>query len=379
MAGTFHRTVAGTLRSRLPREFFSPARSRLWWLPVHMILVALGIFGIARGLSSGSLWLLVPLPILLGLSFGGLAFVAHEALHGALTRNPTLRTVIGFLGFSPFFVAPSLWVAWHNRVHHGHTNIARHDPDAYPTLAEYQSSAWDRFSVDWAAPRGRRLRGLITLVLGFSLQSVHILLVSKKRGYLNSRSYALALLTSFLTLLAWLSLLVFLGPLGFVLAYLVPLALANTIVMAHIITNHSLNPLAEKNDALTTSLTVTVPKWAEFLTLGFGYHVEHHLFPSMSTRFAPKVRALLKELFPTRYQSMPLARALHLLFTTPRVYKTNDLLFDPTDGRTYRTLGTYDESEDRASEACESEVVPLPPPPRTLGFAPDSVLHVSRG
>lgn len=369
MARTFHRTVAGAVRSRLPKDAFAPATSRLWWVPVHFAVVGLGIYGILLGLASGLVWPLVPLSLLIGLSFAGLAFVAHEALHGALTRHPVLRTLVGFLGFSPFAVAPELWIAWHNRVHHGHTNIARHDPDAYPTLAEYQASSWDRLSVDLAAPRGYRLRGVITLLIGFSLQSLHMLLVAKRRGYLRAGAYAVALTTTALTLLAWSSLWIFFGPVAFVLAYLLPLAVGNVIVMAHIATNHSLNPLSEKNDALVTSLTVTVPRWAEFLTLGFGYHVEHHLFPSMSHRSAPEVKRVLEELYPERYQSMPLLRALHLLFVTPRVYKTADLLYDPTDGSTFRTLGVR-----------ESEAVTVPPPsqipPRV---SPSEMLQVPGG
>ena len=35
---------------------------------------------------------------------------------------------------------------------------------------------------------------------------------------------------------------------------------------------------------------MTTPRWIEWLTLSFGYHVEHHLFPAMSSRHAPGVR-----------------------------------------------------------------------------------------
>ena len=74
------------------------------------------------------------------------------------------------------------------------------------------------------------------------------------------------------------------------------------------------------------------------LTLGFGFHGEHHLFPAMSTRHAPKVRALLLAKWPERYQSMPLGTALATLHRTARVYRDNVTLTDPRSGAVWPTL-----------------------------------------
>ena len=76
------------------------------------------------------------------------------------------------------------------------------------------------------------------------------------------------------------------GPLPFLFAFGLPLVVANCIVMAFILTNHSLSPLTGVNDALANSLSVTTPRFVEWLTLGFGFHVEHHIFAAMSTRHA---------------------------------------------------------------------------------------------
>ncbi len=94
-----------------------------------------------------------------------------------------------------------------------------------------------------------------------------------------------------------------------------------------------------ENDPLTNSLSVTVPRVAEWLSLGFGYHVEHHLFPAMSTRHAPRVRALLVETWPERYQSMPMAEALLRLHRTARIYRDDVTLCDPRSGAVFATLG----------------------------------------
>ncbi len=328
------------VRGALPAFVFRPVPSRLWWIPTHLSLfaacVTFGTWILRQGHHPA--WLALP-AVVAGFSFAGLAFVGHEALHGAVCRHHRIRRVAGRIGFFPFLVAPRLWIAWHNRVHHGNTNVDGRDPDAYPARAEYESSLIARLAVDWAAPRLGKWRGLITLFFGFSIQSAQVLVMARARGLLNARHHRLALFETLLTAAAWGLFAWWLGPTLFLALYVVPLLIGNAIVMAHIVTNHSLSPLTDKNDALASSLSVTAPRWFNFYTLGFGYHVEHHLFPSMSHKYGPLVREQLKHFAPERYQSMPLIRALHLTFTTPRVYENQTTLFDKESGAEWRTLG----------------------------------------
>lgn len=328
------------MRLALGRSIFVPATTRLLWVPVHLLVFALGV-GAARWWSAQGLspFLFVPFSLLLGMSFAGLAFVGHETLHGALTHNRVLRRLFGFVGFAPFCVSPTLWVAWHNSVHHSNTNIQGRDPDAYPTLDEYRSSKVTRIAIDWAAPRSSSRWGWITLAFGFSIQSFEVLLLARKKGYLSRKGALVAWLETLLAGALVLTLFASVGFEVFLLVYVLPLIVANAIVMAHIITNHSLSPLCDENDAIASGLTVSVPKWFEFYSLGFGYHVEHHLFPAMSNRYAPLVQAELRRLVPERYQEMPLTRALHLMFTTPRVYATPTMLIDPATREVFETLG----------------------------------------
>jgi fatty acid desaturase len=108
--------------------------------------------------------------------------------------------------------------------------------------------------------------------------------------------------------------------------------------MTFILTNHNLSPLSNVNDPLVNSLSVTLPRVLEWLTLDFGFHVEHHLFPMMSNRRGRVVREVLRARFPERYQSMPLAAALRRLHNTARVYLDHTTLTDPNTGRTWPTL-----------------------------------------
>jgi fatty acid desaturase len=328
---------AGEIKPLLPARAFRPARSRLSWLPLHSVCIALLMLAISRD------WLpplLLPMvSLLIGASFAGLVFLGHETLHGAIVRGRRLRHVVGWLCFLPFTVSPRLWVAWHNRVHHGNANHAGRDPDAYPTLREYRTNRRARVALDWFGIGRHKLRGLVSLVFGFSVQSLHQLLIARRERYLTRSELLLAGLETSAGLALFVAAFVWLGPLGFLFGCVLPVLVANVIVMGHILTNHTLSPHTEVNDPLANSLSVTAPRVVEFLTLGFGYHVEHHLFPWMSTRHAPLVRELLIARYRERYQSLPLLQALLRVHRTPRVYASPHLLYDPKTGELAPTLG----------------------------------------
>jgi fatty acid desaturase len=331
------------IKPLLSASAFRPARSRLLFVPFHLALVAAAMLA----LNAVSLPLVVDLALscVIGVGYAGLTFVAHEALHGAIVRDRWARYLVGWLGFLPFAVSPTLWLAWHNRVHHGHTNHPDIDPDAYPTLQAYRGNAALRFVTDRLAPGRNRPLSMLGMGVGFSVQSLHMLIVARHRGYLTPRQHLRAILESALAIGVWVALAFALGPFAMLWCFVLPLLVANTLVMSMILTNHSLSPLTDVNDPLSNSLSVTAPRWFEWLTLRFGYHVEHHLFPAMSSRNAHEVRDAVRSLWPERYQSLPLWKALGRLYRSPRVYKTRTTLVDPTTGREWPALSARPQGE----------------------------------
>jgi fatty acid desaturase len=326
---------ARDIRPLLNRAHFAPAYSRLWWLPIHLSLLVCGALLLSR---LDLPWFVKPLVSLaMGCSFAGLTFLGHEALHGAVVRGKKLRRLIGWVGFLPFAVSPRLWEAWHNRVHHQHSNQPGQDPDAYPTLQEYTQDSLVRMVTELGPGRGR-LRGVLSLMIGFSAQSVHMLFGARRRDWLTSAEHTRAIAETLVGVALWAGIAWLLGPIAFVFAYALPLLVANAIVMSFILTNHSLSPHTEVNDPLVNSLSVTGPRWFEWLTLGFGYHVEHHLFPAMSGRHGPALRTILRARWPGRYQSLPLLRALRALHRSARVYETPTTLVDLATGTRWQTL-----------------------------------------
>jgi len=330
---------AREVRAQLPAAAFDPVPSRLAWLALHLAIIAVGIFAVAHAWGGPYRWLAAPFwSLAIGHSFAGCAFVGHETMHGAVVRGRRLRYAVGWICFLPFALSPRLWVAWHNKVHHGHTMADGIDPDSYPTMADYQRSRLKRIADYFSVGYGR-WAGFVTLAIGFTGQSTQMLWRwARTSGELTRGEQKLAVLEWLLAVTVWTALAIAIGPLHFLFAFAIPLIVGNFVVMAYILTNHSLSPLTDVNDPLINSLTVTTPRAIARVHLNFGLHVEHHLFPSMSSAHAPLVRAELIKRWPERYQSMPLIVALGRLFVTPRVYVAPTRLKDPRSGVESPTL-----------------------------------------
>jgi len=340
------------LKPALGPEVFRPVRARLAWLPAHLAIIIAAAFAIA---SPQVPWpVAVLLSLVIGYCFGGLTFLGHEILHGAIVRGRRLRYAAGFVSYLPFVMSPRVWIAWHNRVHHGNTNEPGVDPDANPTLAEHQRSLRVRIITDHFALGRRSWTGPIGLLIGFSVQTAKVLVASRVWGYLTPREHRLAIAETAAGIALWATVAAIVGPASFLLIFALPLLVGNAIVMAFITTNHGLSPVHHARDPLLNSLTVTGPRWLSWLTLGFGFHVEHHLFPSMSTRHAPRVRELLRARWPERYQSLPLWRALLTMHRTARVYKNDVTLYDPRSHSEWPALAP------RVAGACAS-TASIPP------------------
>jgi fatty acid desaturase len=325
---------AREVRRHLPAGVFERSTTRLLWLPVHL--------GIIFGLGTYIVWGTPPATaailcaIVAGHSWGCLGFLAHEALHHGLTRSRALERVIGYFGFGIYCLSPTLWTAWHNQAHHGNTGKAVADPDGFGHLGFWKKSAVVR-ELEKFSPGSRTARSGAFFFIWFSLHSFLVLVFhSQRNDYYARISRRVVYAESAAMLAFWIGVLALAGPWNFLFLYVVPLIVANSVIMSYIATNHFLNPLTEINDPLANTLSVTSPRWLEKLHLQFGYHVEHHLFPTLSGRYAPVVRDVLIRLYGDRYLTMPHARALRLLYSRPKLHDGHDTLVDP------RTMAAFD-------------------------------------
>jgi len=114
---------------------------------------------------------------------------------------------------------------------------------------------------------------------------------------------------------------------NYFLISLFPVLITHFITMLYIHTNHFLSPLTNDiDDPLVNSLSLKNSWLVDKAFSNFSHHVEHHLFPAMSSSHYPKVRKLLLDLYPNRFQLIPMTSAIKLLCTTPRIYGDNTYL-----------------------------------------------------
>jgi fatty acid desaturase len=290
-------------------------------------------------------WVSLLLGLVAGQSFAAMGFLAHEVLHGSVVASTRLQTFLGYLGFAPMLVSPTLWRTWHNQVHHRRTNLGNSDPDGFGTIERYEMAPSTRFVTRLAPGSGRPLSYLF-FAYWFTFHGQVVLWLQSRylRGFrrMNRRR---AIVDTLVSLAVWVAVAVLAGPFHALFAVVVPLVVANFIVMSYIATNHFMRPLTKVNDPLENSMSVNTLAVLDRLHFNFSHHVEHHLFPNMSGKHAPRVRAWLLEHCADRYVSPPHWLAIAYLYRTPRVYLDAHTLVDPDDPEHGRRVDTRELAE----------------------------------
>lgn len=325
---------AARISPHLPEEAFKPVPLRLLGGLAFLLIIVAGMLTIS--FIDLNFWLSIVISIVIGASFASMGFLGHEILHGTVVKKPWLRDFLGAITFWPLCTGPSLWRKWHNMNHHVHTQHDDLDPDSWPSLQKVSQLPVIRLM--YRFPQSlRSLASFSFLSVMFTMHSLRMFKVYLKQFKPQSRPKVwLQLILPWAT---WVGLLFVIGFTNWLFAFLIPLLIANFIVMCYISTNHRLNPLVEVNDPLANSLTVTVPKWVDVIHFNFSYHTEHHLFPTMNPKYYPLVKKHIKQMWPERYHEMPLLKALKALWMTPRVYYKETEFVDMHRDKAYSSLG----------------------------------------
>jgi fatty acid desaturase len=324
------------LKKRLPEEVFKRTPARAFYLVSFLTINAALIYAVVQFDPAWYFKLLAT--VMIGQFNAGMAFVAHETLHGSIVKNTFLQNLIGSIGFAPFLVSATYWRFWHNTLHHGNTQLIYKDPDAFPTLSVYKRSKFMRLVFE-LAPGSKHVLSYFYMFYWFSFQSVlnQAWMRFKNKMWANMNHRRVTVEFSVVALAAtgylWL-----VGLENLLWLVLIPMAVQNYVILSYILTNHNISPLTKINDPLVNSLTVTTNPVCDFLDLNFGYHVEHHLFPRVSGKHAKKIHQLLKQMYPEKYKYMPKWDAMRHLYATPRIYKNSNELINPKTLETFSTL-----------------------------------------
>lgn len=333
---------AKALRPDIPPEAFERNPWRLLWLPVHLAVIG---GSIALLLTSGMHWgWRLLLSLVVGHSYGVLMFLAHEILHGTVVKSPALQNWISSLCMLPYCIGPAHWKAWHNRAHHGHTAQSGADPDSFGNVRMFMCNQIARFTLKFAPGSGYR-RSWLFLGFWFSFHAVTTLFIHSQRYDYWTKARRRRQIALFFAMAGfWAGVAVAVGGRQFLFIYVLPMVVANLLQMSYIATNHLFcDETEDVNDPLANSLSVTVPGWLGWLHLNFGYHIEHHIYPYMNPRHAPRVRAALEARYGKRYRSLPILTALGVLYRTPPVHLSRSELVDLETGAVFSTLGAEGE------------------------------------
>lgn len=323
--------VKAAIRSDLPPEVFRRRPLRCLYMVPLLAIVVLG--SVATVALPVPWYLAAVLSIAVGNFHASMLFLAHEIGHGATVRTRWLQKALMYPGGAAFLLSPFLWHTWHNTSHHGYTNRADQDPDLFGTLDRFLTRPPLARSAVKAAPGSGYLVSAMYLFTFFTIQGQSVLWARWRElpGYGRLRRKR-AVVDTGLFAAMWILIAVAIGSRGTLFAVVIPMAVANFVVLSYVVTNHMLRPLTDHTDSLGTAMSVTTFRVFDRMHFHFSHHVEHHLFPSMPTSMAPRVRASLVRCFGDRYLCPPHGSALRMVFRTPRIYDGPRLLVDPYRG-----------------------------------------------
>jgi fatty acid desaturase len=313
---------------------YAPNPMRLVWY-VACVLGSLGsFFAVVYWAPSWPLKLVLGLVI--GLCNGTLGFISHELFHGSITKNQLMQNVFGFIGSTPYLMAPTYWRFSHNRLHHGKTQQLIRDPDAFPNVRIFKSSKFMKFMFPFTPGSGHK-RSVMYFFFWFSVHNlvaqVNLRFKNKVYDAMDHRRVNLEFGGQLLIVAAlmWIA-----GPSNWLWLFVIPLAVQNYLLMSYISTNHNLCPL--NDDPLVNSLSVTNHPVLEYLNMNFGYHVEHHLYPTVNGKHMKLIHQALVSRFPDQYKIMPKWQAMRALYKTARIYKSQSELINPETMESYSTI-----------------------------------------
>jgi acyl-lipid omega-6 desaturase (Delta-12 desaturase) len=244
---------------------------------------------------------LVSAPIVAVLMFRNFSLM-HDAVHAAVIVPRRLNDLVGLWSGTIALLPFEAWKKVHLQHHTWAGNIDQ-DPvmlivNAYPTWPAWLRSTLDVFWKSW-----------LPLV---ALLQYGVFWLSSLRVALRETPSIATVLSLVVPPLVWCGMLFWL-PTTFVLAGLVP-GLGLYLLMAEVVNlPHHLElpqyrgetklPLWEQHRIARTCL---YPKWfAENVVLNFNYHLEHHLYPSLSWYHLAEIHELLRSELGTAYNTDP--------------------------------------------------------------------------
>jgi len=319
------------IRAALPAHVFRACPMRIVF--VVPLVGTIVLLSMTISLASLPWFVKVLIGLVIGNTYGGLMFFAHEVAHGATARSRKIQDAVLYFACAIFCFSPHLWRVWHNTVHHSHTNDPRRDPDHFGTLEQFFTQTPHRRALNNLAP-GMSLLSIGYLFVFFALQAQSVLwFKTRELEELNPLRRVKAGIDSILMLSFWIVLGCVIGLDSAIYVIVIPFLVANFVVLSYVLTNHMLMPLTTTCDILASTMSVGTLSILDNVHFHFSHHIEHHLFPSMPSSRYGLVRSYLIKNYGQTYVCPRHWRALFAILATPRIYETDDVLCNPFTNR----------------------------------------------
>ncbi|MBI4866483.1 MAG: fatty acid desaturase [Candidatus Wallbacteria bacterium] len=250
--------------------------------PVVASLLLLGLI-VAGGQAAGPLWAVLVLAA--GYCNVVLAFVGHDAAHGAYSPNRAANELAGMWSLAHSFTTLRGFRALH-QAHHRHTGFDE-DPtgDSPRHLGQVNLISYCLFIL---VPLGFPLFVVLPSWLGGFGYQPHVFPPEERAGIRFNCLFVLAHQAAFYGLASWLG-----GPSG------PGFALAGFVCGLWLTT--MMNALAHAgvqtytDCRLCNTRTIRSGRLLGLMTANGGYHVEHHLLPHVPWYHLPRLHALIRE------------------------------------------------------------------------------------
>ena len=304
------------VKKLLPKEAFSPDPFKLIYLFGYTVVLVIAYF-LFRVTSN--IFMYIILSCLVSHALSCIGFLSHELSHNSIIKTKKYRYLYEVFFWGINLIPATIWNRVHNHTHHTQANTPN-DPDRqYFTSEKTTVTKWytkvfypNRKFIRWNPMVAFHFIPYIfrNIVSVFYSRNSKPVVVPFKPKYSNKQKLKII---AELVIIAMLQASIFYAVDKNLPAYFfaspVSYLLTSSILMSYIFTNHFLNPVTNNNDPLLGTTTVQVPNILNELHFNFAYHTEHHLFPSMNSKFYPVVSAILKEKYPDRYNYLPIAAA----------------------------------------------------------------------
>jgi fatty acid desaturase len=253
-------------RRKQKKQFVRCNTHRALWVPSISSLAILVFAGVYLRLHYTKIYITVPATLIITVAMLRSAFMMHDATHRLLARRRSLNTLFGEI-CGLWIIIPLQVYSYFHLKHHAY-ELTDRDPGNLEHLASRLKL--HPTILQW-----------IVLLTGTQLSTLQTAVAAVPLILLKGQwQYAL----EYLGVAVFFGILVLSGV--FIEIWLMPYLIASVIANILLISQHELT--VSRASKFTRSRTIVSNRFVSWMLYNGNYHLEHHLFPKVPSRYLPK-------------------------------------------------------------------------------------------